>query len=804
MKKIFLSFVMLLSAVCSFAQDSFETALTLHEGENSSQVYEIDYYKGAYFKYHADQTCVITLSGESLNYSFFDADKNGIYGTYSESSGVGYNYNYSIKVAAGEDIYVLVYQSYGAEGNTINVNAKVEAPVFEHGKTANDPQTLESGNRYWFEVDAYMTYTATADGCLQLHIDFYPKDAKCTVDGTTTSLSKDENNNLNISVVAGKTYTILVASYNSLFPVDVLFTQPQQGDSQENPFTLVLGDNTLPAAAQKYYYAYTNGDKTGFLTIKANGIMAARDKDLSFNNLASDESNMMKILLQPDQEIIIIVEKFNATAEAEVLTASFAEPTDGDLEETAIVLTSSDTEVVESPSGKKYYTITNSTDTTQFLYVAVDTEGVSEYYSNTVKIYPDKSSWNSTYATSNEPAKRQVAAGEKYYILVTNKEEEPIRFRVWFEEIIPGDVYTKPIATVEGDNAIAEGQKFYSYTPATTCKLTVKVDIEKATVFFPMYDGDEYTGRDLISSGNGEYVLAAEAGQTYIMRVTASKATTLNITEVAYGQGASRETAVPFDGTYTFDDLNPYNVWLVYEAPRAGIAEISCTGIETITWDDDIDVFVGDDVYGTKMRGYDSLYNYIMKNVCLAVAEGEKVYVHIAVKSYAEGAQLVVSVRDANPGEDYTNPIMLTSGEEHPNILPALGYDENPIWFAFETQKDGEVTFAATEYISASLYNSEMVQIKAGTWSDTMYVGGYYEPITLTLTAGKYYFRLESNTSADNPLTLTGSAFDNATGITEVAASKNAAAGIYNIAGQRVAADAKGLLIINGRKVMKK
>lgn len=800
MKKIFLSFVMLLSAVCSFAQDSFETALTLHEGENSSQVYEIDYYKGAYFKYHADQTCIVTLTGKSLNYNFYNEDQTGNYDYYYES--VGSLYSYSVKVEAGKDMYVFVY-SYSADA--VNFTATIADNIFAEGATSDNPQPVESGKKYWFDsYVANMTYTAAEDGVLVLNLTFYPEMVQYYVDGNGTTASKDDEDNVNIPVSAGKTYNICITAYSSLFPVGVRFVQPQQGDTKDNPFTLVLGDNTLPAAAQKYYYAYTNGDKTGFLTITANGTIYARNIYSSYDDINYGEDNMVKLKLQPDQEILITVEKKQATEEAEVLTANFAEPQAGDLEETAIALTSSETEATAAPVGVTYYTITNSASDRQFLNIAVDTEGISTYSNSSVKIYSANSSWNTTDVSSGTTERLQAPAGEKYYVVVTNKETEPINFRVWFETMSEGDVYNNPITLQAGENNIAAGQRFYSYTPATTCKLTVNTDLDKATVFFPTYEGDEYSGRDLISSGNGEYVLAAEAGQTYIMRVTASKATTLNITEVAYGQGASRETAVPFDGTYTFDDLNPYNVWLVYEAPRAGIAEISCNGIETITWDDDIDVFVGDDVYGTKMRGYDSSYNYIMKNVCLAVAEGEKVYVHIAVKSYAEGAQLVVSVRDANPGEDYTNPIMLTSGENKPNTMAYVGYTDAPVWYAFETQKDGDVTFNATEYLSANLYSSDMVLIKAGEYSDDMYIGGYYEPATLTLTAGKYYFRLNTNYYSTNELTLTGSAFDNITAITEVAASKKATDGIYNIAGQRVSAGAKGLLIINGRKVMKK
>lgn len=767
-KHLFLLCMLLMSVVGAFAQASFETAVEIAVGENSSEAVEVGYYQGAYFKYHASEACVLTLQGQSLNFAFYNADQTNNYNSYSESKGT--LYTYSIAVEANTDVYALITLSYGATATTVDFTASVTPCDFAQGLTPETAVTVEDGSTYWFyneagSADVYLNYTATADGVLKLHLESaYLRygEGGYTVDGVETPVTKDDDKDVNVPVTAGKEYSIHLATYSKLLPVVVRFTQPQQGDTKDNPFILVMGENPLPAAAQKYYYTYTNGDKEGFLTLTGNGSFSIRTEGYSYDDLASGVANHVQLLLSPAKTILITLDKTAATAEDEVLMASFAEPGPGDLESTAIELVLSETEQTSSPVGTKYYKVTNNNSSSQFLNVAVDTEGVTSAYgaTSTVKVYQNGSNpdWYGTSATSTDPARVEVAAGATYIVRVVNGLEEDIKFRAWFEAVGAGDLYSNPIALEAGDTEIAAGQKFYTYTPATTCKLTVKTDESKVSkVLFPQYDGDEY-GRTLLSNENGEYVLEAQADFAYIIRITASEATTINVAEVPYGEGESRATAKAFDGTYQF--AAPHKTWLVYEAPRAGVAEVKLEGIESLDYNDKITAYVDEALSGTELKEWGAA-SYVPKTLATSVVEGTKIYLYLDMVSTAEGLQIVANVRDANPGEAASNPLPLTIGEENPNELPYVGYYDNPIWFAFETEQAGTATFSAVEYVGASLFDSNMQQIKAGTWSDDMSIGGYYGSADVVLPeAGKYYLRLNSNSNESNTLTLTGSAFE--------------------------------------------
>lgn len=802
MRKTLLSIAVLSAAICAQAQSSLESALDIVEGMNTANAQTVEgmSYRGAYFKYTAPEATMLSLTGvNGSTFYFYKADGESNY-DYLSSHDENYVYTYSVRVEAGETSYVFASLSWGSTDENVSFNAAIaQGDYLNHGATADDRVEIVSGTTYFFKGEGYLTYFAEQEGELQLHQSSYSYGASYTVDGVTTEFGF-EDNQASIPVAAGKHYDINVSSYG-MFSLSAVFAQPSQGDTKDNPFILAFGDNTLPAAAQKYYFRYTNGDLAGFLTLTADDVtLAARDIQSGYDNLASGKKDLMRLELSAGQEILITVDKAVATDAAQVLTATFAQPEQGDIEGNPIVLTPSETEVIATAKGVKFYQITNPSDDPQFLCINVLSEGVGPYESSNVKVYKqgDSYQWSGTSIESGSAETLQVAGNAVYMIYVNNTSDADLQFSVWFQTIGEGDVYAKPIAATLGQNAAPAGQKYFAYTTTQQCKLRVLVDETVATAFFPNYDGDDYYGKDLLSQDGGEYVLAANAGQDFIIRITASEATTFTIEEVAYGEGQSRSTAIAFDGTYVFDDLNPYDLWLVYTAPKAGIAVLNAN-LEGVSYDDNIQYVLNDTEmgYASNLRGYDADYNTVMLERTLAVSEGDRIYIHIDVKSYQEGKTLTVIVRDAEPGEAPSNPILIDSAE--PVALAGVAYSDPEVWYTFTTLEDGDLTFTSTQYVKLALYDSELNIIPAGQYSDEIYTGDYYDAVTVTLAAGTYYLAVMTNT--DNAeLTLTGVELWNgqSTSIASIA-ERSASARTFRMDGAQAAANAVGLLIKDGK-----
>lgn len=633
---------------------SFEKALAIVAGNNSAKVVDLDYGKGAYFVFTAAETTVLSVrgnDGESIN--FYNADFTSNYDATS-SYDASYVATYSIKVAAGETIYVQPRQGYSATGDEVSFIATIATGVLEHGMAAEDPIALEMGKEYWFQGgNAYFTYTAAENGVVVFSQASYCYGASYTVDGNTVSLNwNSSTKEMNMPVEAGKTYSVWTsASEYSIFSVSARFTQPKKGDTMEDPFTMALGENTLPKEAQTYYYSFTNNANKGFLTVKAEGcLMGARSAGYSYNNLADHQEGTLRVLVDMDQEVFVLVERSSEAAEDGVLVAEFTEPAAGDLESNPIQLASSQTDARTVAPGEKFFVIRNTTETLKYLNVIVDTEGISTYGTSSVRVYAKGNSyqWASGISTGEE-YKVEIEPAAEYMIYVKNVEAGNIQFRAWLSDIKAGDTYNMPIAAVLGQNTVAEeGQKFYSYTATKECKLSVTVgNSSTTTLFFPNSAYDTNYGRTLLSNKDGEYVLAVQEGETVIFRMTGAAAgDKFVVAEKAYGAGETRATALPMEnGVYTLDDLAPYNVWVVYEVEKDGQATITPEGFAPASYYDNVYFAVNsENEFYNNLRGYNETYDLEMQTKTIDVKAGDKLYLHIDVQSYNEGATITVTV----------------------------------------------------------------------------------------------------------------------------------------------------------------
>ena len=848
---------------------SFEKALDIVEGMNSAKAVEAGYNKGAYFKYTAAETTV--LSATSVNgsgISFYNEDQTSNY-----DATTSYDANFvstsSLKVAAGQTIYVMANQGYGDTSDEVSFKAAITTGVLDHGMSADDAIALQMDKEYWFEGgNAYFTYTATEDGVVVFSQPSYCYGAKYTVDGVANDLAwASETKQMNMPVVAGKTYTIWTsASDSGIFSVSAKFTQPKQGDIIENPFIMALGDNVLPKAAQKYYYKYTNEEDAGFLnlTIPEGVVLSARSTSSSWDNLLGHAEGTARIAVDMDQEIIIIANRAEEAEADGVLFAEYKKPEAGDTEALAIAITSADA-ISTAAGAEKYYIIKNETGAPAFLFVNVITEGISSYGS-TVTVKAKGTSYGQSVGTGDE-FKEQCSADAEYIICIKNNTAAPVEFSAWMKALEAGDSYSMPIVAALGQNTVAaDGQKFYSYTATQDCKLTIQTgNPGTTTLFFPAYEGDEWMGLDGVVGDldKGVWTLAATAGKPIIFRMTSATAgEKFTITEGAYGEGETRATAIELaDNVIELDDLAPYKTWYVYTVAEDGVAEIIPADFEAPTWEDNVYYAVNDQYEGyNNLRGYNASYAYEMQTKSIAVKAGDKIYIRLDVKNYNEGATITINLKGTEKGD---LQLAATDGEK---FYATFSSDRNVIIADSEAKvytinvTDGKISlddFSASSYTNTNaedVYSAYYIPAGTGVLvvSDKESIeytygpdteGYVYAPITDNtnlLRASsvamdgdyKFYKLAYDNYAAKTGLGFfwgakNGAAFESKAGCAYLAVSNdvadvkgylmdgdttdaidsiNAVANntIFNLQGQRIQKLQKGINIVGGKKVMVK
>lgn len=849
---------------------SFEKAMTLVEGNNTAKAVAMGYYDGAaMFKYTASETTVLSVTGQNgAGISFFNADESSIY-DYTSSYDANYVATYSIKVAEGQTIYVQVNQGYGDTSDEVSCQVEIATGVLEHGMTADDAIALQMDKEYWFEGgNAYFTYTATEDGVVVFSQPSYCYGAKYTVDGVANDLAwASETKQMNMPVVAGKTYTIWTsASDSGIFSVSAKFTQPKQGDIIENPFIMAVGDNVLPKAAQKYYYKYTNEEDAGFLnlTIPEGVVLSARSTSSSWDNLLSHAEGTARIAVDMDQEIIIIANRAEEAEADGVLFAEYKKPEAGDTEALAIAITSADA-ISTAAGAEKYYIIKNETGAPAFLFVNVITEGISSYGS-TVTVKAKGTSYGQSVGTGDE-FKEQCSADAEYIICIKNNTAAPVEFSAWMKALEAGDSYSMPIVAALGQNTVAaDGQKFYSYTATQDCKLTIQTgNPGTTTLFFPAYEGDEWMGLDGVVGDldKGVWTLAATAGKPIIFRMTSATAgEKFTITEGAYGEGETRATAIELaDNVIELDDLAPYKTWYVYTVAEDGVAEIIPADFEAPTWEDNVYYAVNDQYEGyNNLRGYNASYAYEMQTKSIAVKAGDKIYIRLDVKNYNEGATITFNLKGTEKGD---LQLAATDGEK---FYATFSSDRNVIIADSEAKvytinvTDGKISlddFSASSYTNTNaedVYSAYYIPAGTGVLvvSDKESIeytygpdtdGYVYAPITDNtnlLRASsvamdgdyKFYKLAYDNYAAKTGLGFfwgakDGAAFESKAGCAYLAVtidvadvkgylmdgdtadaidSINAVANntIFNLQGQRIQKLQKGINIVGGKKVMVK
>ena len=572
-------------------------------------------------------------------------------------------------------------------------------------------------------------------------------------------------------VTEGETYNLVIGSYSPVALTSEM-THPEPG-TLDNPFKIVDGENTLPAALGDYYYVFTN-TKTGYGVISSTAslpgggqVKVYRGKqNITYQSpCAFSSTGSFDVRFEMPtvgETYYICVSKLEATVEADIFTFTEEAYAPGDKEDNPIKLDVPSTgNVTKAGVTDYYYSVSVPAGVHQFLCVEATSEVTNP--NTIVTVYPKGGSRYSG-TSGNGSVRAEVGGGENgqdYMVVWTSYETGSVTFDVSYEDIKQGDVITDPIPAVVGENTISgDGTKYYTYTATLTGKMVIK-GVPGMTVSFPRGTG-QYDGNYTPIVVGTDYTLDVTEGTAYLIKIDGNNdGKSFTLSESEYEAGESRNNPIIVEnGTFTLGDEVYSNLWLQYTAERSGMLVIAS----------DVPVSTSDQMMYCKSTNEYTQSMVISETgsggdvqryeATVAVSTGDVYLVNLRMTNVYEGNVVTFTVRDAEPGETIDTPIELVAGKDI--AIPAPS-NAKPVWCK-ATFKEGDVEIRSNTYLGGYYYDSKE-SAEAGGYGSYFYFYNYdtnYNPLDYyvwtanIMTAGDYYFKFEQGTAAT--LTLGGTA----------------------------------------------
>lgn len=766
MKKAILTFAMIVCTAAMFAQHTLNSALKLVEGQNSYQL-ETGKKPPVIWKYHAGSNsgAILKISDYgNASLLFLKPDSSSVYGYYDYSKGIQY-----YPVGADEDLYVSLNSFTGQ--TEFNFNAAIESNnAIGHGYSQDDAVSLTEGKNYMFaskssgSTIAYLTYTATEDGVLEISTTSYISSATYSVDGTSANLSFQSNNNqyvAKLTVSKGKTYSLNISSY-STYILSAKLTHPTIGTSYDLPFSAAMGSNTLPADAGTYWYSLNSTDK-GFFSMASSAALENGSVKVYAGTYSSYSSPIATLTATLNgkwesssyyDNYLIKIEKAVASTSDESFTLAYEPYAKGTTESNPYSVETLPA-TLSTGNGSDYYYAVEATESNIGKFLKA--EAASNISNSSTQVYVYKSG---SYSKSqgNKSAQTLIESSGQYIIHWYNKENAPVDFTVSIADPLPGDTYDNPAPAQKGSNSFnGTGTRFYSYTATLNGKLTITPSSSSIYLSVPK----SATGYDTwqTSKDGSAYTLSTTKGTTYILKFTYVKdGDSFTLDESTYAEGESSTN--PITVTESPYNLTPgkVSVWLKYVAPKSGVFVMK--GNLDYNYNNSIGfIKPGESSVTTISQSktvngqYISFYEGSVK-----VKQGTEIIMNIKVPNAKEGDNIEFSVRDYNAGEDFSAPIVMEKDKEY--TIPSTY--SIPQWCKFNL-KEGELSLYSTISFSGYLYKGDD-NAAAETNGESFYAS--YDSSTgksgkvFTITeAGTYYIKLTS-TYSDGVFTASGSAMD--------------------------------------------
>lgn len=757
MKKLLLLLLTAVCAVTAMAQSSEETALELQGGENP---WALDAPGGyAYWYYTPTENTLLTVSPSAGHISVYTYDGEGDAATQVYLRGVNPSQQTSIfSLESGRRYYV---QAGGSDTGTLTAEIATGENIGK-GLSADDPMPIVVGEEAYMgssivagsNLTSYAEYTATEDGVLQLTLTTY---VQVSVNGGAPTSAESVSSGeyvYKFTVENGQTYDLTFTHYGP-FILTAEMTYPVEG-SLDMPFTLVEGDNELPAESGEYWYTFTN-TSTGYGVI--NGGTGFRAQVKVYNNKANidyeqtyaeSETGSFDVRFElpyPGTTYYIWVNREMAVDQPSTLTFTVEDYKQGEREDNPIVLESLPaTETTSNAGGTYYYAVDVPAGEHKFLNV----EALSEITNTatSVAVYVQGNSYNAT--SGNASVRAEVnggTSGQRYIIRWTSSESSPIEFTASFEDIRQGDLISEPLDAKLGTNEIdADGTRYYKYTPTKNCKLVLAGTIEMA-VSFSVYSYGYYTPVTASQTG-AEYSLTATEGTEYYIQIDNAKAgDEFTLAEAEFEQGETRDNPVIVeDGKFTFGSETYGDYWLQYTADRAGKlvieSDVPYNYTERMQYGRSTDSYLSDMV----MSSYDGSTSTTVYGAEVSVAAGDVFLVNLKMAAPHEGCVITFTIRDFEAGESASTAIELQKDETV--AVPSVSRTA-PMWYKVSLPEACNITITADNFISGYWYQGLESTTGSGEYMTFNY--SYDEETyvtTYTFTkevaaAGDYYIMID-------------------------------------------------------------
>lgn len=757
MKKLLLLLLTAVCAVTAMAQSSEETALELQGGENP---WTLDAPGGyAYWYYTPTENTLLTVSPSAGYISVYTYDGEGDAATQVYLRGVNPSQLTSIfSLESGRRYYVL---AGGSDTGTLTAEMTIGENIGK-GLSTDDPMPIVVGEEAYMgssivagsNLTSYAEYTATEDGVLQLTLTTY---VQVSVNGGAPTSAESVSSGeyvYKFTVENGQTYDLTFTHYGP-FILTAEVTHPVEG-TLDMPFTLVEGDNELPAEAGEYWYTFTN-TSTGYGVI--NGGTGLRAQVKVYNNKANidyDQTYAESLpgsfdvrfeLPYPGTTYYIWVNRGMSVDQQSTLTFAVEDYKQGEKEDNPILLESLPaTETTSNAGGTYYYAVDVPAGEHKFLNV----EALSEITNTatSVAVYVQGNSYNAT--SGNASVRAEVnggTSGQRYMIRWTSSESSPIEFTASFEDIRQGDLISEPLDAVLGTNEIdADGTRYYKYTPTKNCKLVLAGTIEMA-VSFSVYSYGYYTPVTASQTG-AEYSLTATEGTEYYIQIDNAKAgDEFTLAEAEFEQGETRDNPVIVeDGKFTFGAETYGDYWLQYTADRAGKlvieSDVPYNYTERMQYGRSTDSYLSDMV----MSSYDGSTSTTVYGAEVSVAAGDVFLVNLKMAAPHEGCVITFTIRDFEAGESASTAIELQKDETV--SVPSVSRTA-PMWYKVSLPEACNITITADNFISGYWYQGLESTTGSGEYMTFNY--SYDEETyvtTYTFTkevaaAGDYYIMID-------------------------------------------------------------
>lgn len=799
---------------------SIADAIRITEGNYHCSYKPGDTYETAwYYVYKATDTGILSLSGNNgLVFTPVDTDEKEIGSVHGAGT-------CQVPMKEGMEVYLKAYPNITLVENDTTMTFTTS---FIHNDNAckgiskDDPIILaDNGTNYCINTTGgydgfatYLTYTATDDGVLSLRCTGYmvQKQYGDSFDNLNHDFSSEYDTGGyvgTIPVKAGETTCIKITLYQSSV-ITCSMIHPERG-TKEYPWEAVTGDNKVPGEFGDYYYNYTNNVGDGYLVISSEqllprGYVELYSTDDMYYPIARSVAGeySMRIKTKIGAEYNIHVYKVEDSEEEDedynplpdTFTITIENSAEGDTPDRPILLQPCDETVTKTYSGTYYYAVDiPETSVGQLLEVTligddIDNTGILVYGSSFTP-----------YASVPEQkqVKTVVTPGARYTIMLYKDNASTYTLRTVLRDIVEGEAITKPITAIIGTNTVQKGNDiYYKYTATQTGRLTLRFNIPGVGVDFPTSEEDieSYPYTTLSTS----YLIDVKSGTTYLFHITnVIEDTTFELSEHEYGEGESVETAIPVTGAYIVMPSGQASLWYRYDVTMTGKLIISSeegfygdgSTIAYYVTETDRNPY-----YINNGDGEGNLIFYATKDV----VEGDVIYVHITTPGNFGGKKINCYVRDYETGETINTPYIMTRNSNVISDIPAASRNQYR-WIKIDTKGISTLTLTTDRFVAGGIYEGKDISKGyAATFTpdaDNVICTATYHN-TGNLDTVYVCFEMTGGT-----ICLTGS-FETISGITGIIADDSADnRDAYNILGQKVSASAKGIVIKNGKKMVR-